>query len=109
MLGIETLTLEERKRLNRLVIRRDKRLCILTGKPAVDVAHIVPRSHGRKNSARIWQEKNLCCLCREEHIETRPQRIRLLKRMRELYKYDYSDGIFAEYDLVEEEKSNATT
>lgn len=109
MLGIETLTLEERKKLNRRVIRRDKRLCILTGKPAVDVAHIIPRSHGRKNSAITWQEKNMCCLCRDEHIETRSQRIRLLKRMKELYKYDYSDPPFSEYDLEEKEKSNETS
>ena len=97
--------LAERKRLNSLVIERDESLCILTGKPGDEVAHIIPRSHGGKNSPIIWQEKNMCVVSREEHLETRGQRVRLFKKMRELYGYDYSSPPFAEY-LIEDENEH---
>ncbi len=87
--------------LRREVAVRDNSLCILCGQPAVDIAHIVPRSHGKKNSVTIWQLKNLACSCRACHIETRAQRIRFLKRMQELYAFDYSMQPFAQY-LIEE-------
>ena len=102
MMGVDVVTLAERKRLNHLVIERDQKLCILTGKPGDDVAHIIPRSHGRKNSSVIWQEKNMCVVCREEHLETREQRTKLLKKMRELYQYTYFESPFCEY-LIEDE------
>ncbi len=96
------LTKTETDSLRREVAVRDNSLCILCGQPAVDIAHIVPRSHGKKNSAVIWQESNLCCLCRKCHVETRAQRKRLLIRMQELYAYNYGSPPFAEY-LIEEE------
>ena len=94
------LTKTETDALRREVAVRDNSLCILCGKPAVDIAHIVPKSHGVKHSAVIWQLKNMACSCRACHIETRDQRTKLLKRMMELYGYKYAEQIFRDY-LVE--------
>ena len=90
------------KVLRRQVAVRDNSLCILCGKVAVDIAHIVPKSHGVKNSATIWQIKNLACSCRACHKETRAQRKRFLMRLMELYQYRYDDEPFRQY-LIEEE------
>ena len=97
----QILTKTQREALRRQVALRDNYRCILCNKPAVDIAHIVPRSHGVKNSAVIWQEANMCCSCRACHIETRAQRKKFLKRMQELYAFDYSMQPFAQY-LIEE-------
>lgn len=96
------LSPDEQEALRRQVAVRDDYRCILCNQPAVDVAHIVPRSHGVKNSAVIWSLKNLACCCRRCHIETKDQRRRFLKRMQEIYNYDYSMQPFAQY-LIEEE------
>ena len=96
------LTDEQCTRLRREVAVRDDYKCVLCGSPAVDIAHIVPRSHGATGSAVIWQLKNMCCSCRSCHKETRAQRRKLLLKMAELYNYDYGDDPFRQY-LIEEE------
>ena len=98
----EILTDEQCDSLRREVAVRDNYQCILCNAPAVDICHIVPRSHGVKNSAVIWQPKNLACCCRSCHKETRAQRRKFLERMQELYGYNYSRQPFQEY-LIEEE------
>lgn len=100
--------LAERKRLNSLVIERDERLCILCGKAAADVHHIIHRSQGGKNSPIIWQEKNMCCLCFDHHVECHDERplemrTKLLKKMQELYQYEYLENLFQQYLLEDEE------
>ena len=95
------LTDEELDSLRREIAVRDGGKCILCGEPAVDIAHIVPRSHAVKNSAAIWRKENMACSCRSCHRETKAQRQKFLERMIELYGYDYSMAPWAEYLIKE--------
>ena len=100
LMGIQKpkiLTKDEIAFLRQTVAIRDNYKCILCGKPAVDIAHIAPRSRGVKDSALIWQKKNLVCSCRDCHIETKAQRRKFLERMMELYGYEYPEPIFKNY------------
>jgi len=91
------LTDKELDSLRREIAVRDGGKCILCGEPAVDIAHIVPRSHAVKNSAAIWRKENMACSCRSCHIETKAQRQKFLERMIELYGYEYPEPIFRNY------------
>jgi len=101
LLRPKILTDEEIGSLRREIAVRDGYRCILCGKPAVDIAHIVPRSHAVKNSAAIWRKENMACSCRSCHRETKAQRQKFLERMIELYGYDYSMTPWAEYLIKE--------
>jgi len=73
------------------VAERDSGLCRICGQPAVDVHHIVFRSHGGKDS-----EQNLICLCRthheQAHSDEKVWRAKLLEMNETIYgKIDISE------------------
>ena len=78
------------RRLIEQVLERDGGLCILCGRLAVDVHHIIPKGRAPKKSKKLWRIENLCCLCRACHSDGQTvwMRVKLLKRMIELYAYD---------------------
>ena len=83
-----------------IVKERDQRMCIRCGKPADDIAHIVPRWRiGKRNYEEKHALKNLCCLCRDCHKATHTfnGRKELLNILRERHGYDYSTGGAARY------------
>ena len=76
-----------------LVIQRDHERCFC-GDVAVDVHHIVPRSHFGKNTRhKANEEKNLICLCRKHHDQAQTKRMRtwLLRYLERRFHYSYED------------------
>jgi 5-methylcytosine-specific restriction endonuclease McrA len=102
------LTEAECDALRRAVAVRDNYHCILhPDRLGGSVHHIVYRSHTKSRSETVWQEKNMCVLCTEchpgeVHSHPREMRVKLLKRMVELYGYNYDDQPFNQYLIGEE-------
>lgn len=102
------LTDEQCEIIRRAVALRDDYRCILhPGRLAPDVHHVIHRSYTAKNHPLIWQPKNMCSVCVECHVEAHQKhplimRDRFMKKMIELYNFDYSDHPFCEY-LIEGE------
>lgn len=85
------------------VQRRDGGRCVLCGGAAGELHEIVPRSRwGASGVSACFAVKNRVSLCQTCHREahTRPARIRLLRYLREVYDYDYSESPFSEYGIM---------
>lgn len=75
-------------------------MCVVRDVPAQDVHEVVPRSHfGVKNLHQCFDMRNRCCLSRSIHeqVHTRQGRMMLLRKMRDLYGYNYDDDPWREY------------
>ena len=85
---------------------RDDYTCILCQRGGGSVHHVLHRSYTGKGNTLVWQLSNMCVLCNEHHAEahSHPLVMRdiLLRKMMELYSYDYSCRPFSEY-LIEKE------
>ena len=77
------------------VAARDNWTCQRCGKLACDIAHILPR--GRYPELK-YEEKNLICLCRDDHMatETVDGRRELLELMQEKG-YTYEEEQYSGY------------
>jgi len=89
------------RQLERDVIERDDKSCINCGRPAADIHHIVAR-RGKKYSKKVWRIENMCCICRDCHVDGQTvwMRVQLLQRMQVLYGYDMD---WAKDEVVMEE------
>lgn len=100
-MGKRAAVLRELDRQTRRAVReRDGDLCIVSGRPASAVHEILPKSHfGVKGLHYCFEMKNRCCLCEDVHrrVHTRPGRMMLLRKMRDLYGYNYDDDPWREY------------
>jgi SAM-dependent methyltransferase len=79
---------------------RDKFTCFVTGKKGIQVHEIVPRSaFGKRTMHLCFEERNLVCLCPEEHekAHTVAYRKMLIKMMQERHGYTYDDPIYQKY------------
>jgi len=97
-------------RVRAIVAIRDGQVCVKCGEPAVDSAHIIPRSHfGRKRKRLCHTLKNVCCLCRDCHAatENRDGRIELMCILHDRHGYDYSMEPWKEY-WVDTERTDGT-
>lgn len=54
---------------------RDHYMCVVCGRPAVDVHHIMFRSHGGKDELQ-----NVVCLCRKHHIAAHGVEVKTWRR-----------------------------
>lgn len=83
------------KQVKREVILRDNGTCVVCGKPAVTVNHILSRGAHK----RLFLEKsNLCCLCAEHDTpstNTKEFAKMLLRILKSRYGFEY-DGEFNE-------------
>ncbi len=79
--------------LRRAVALRDDYSCILCGASGNDTHHLLFRSYTGKGNALIWQLPNMCVLCIKCHAEAHAHgsvmRDVLLRKLMELYNYDY--------------------
>lgn len=83
------------KAAQRAVAARDEETCLACGKPADDIAHVLPR---RWKSIRA-EERNLVALCRDCHtdLETVAGRTMLLQLLATTYGYEYEDEPYRSY------------
>jgi len=82
------------------VMERDEQCCILCSAPFSDIAHVIPRSRSVKNDARLWQRKNLACLCRQCHSNGHnfTTRLKMMQVLHARWNYPYQeDELFSEY------------
>lgn len=85
---------EKQQRLWARVVRRDGGVCVVCGRAANEVHHIISRRF-----VGAWRVKNMVSLCSVCHSQAhnRKARVWLLKRLQVLYGYDYSDAMFEVY------------
>jgi len=78
------------ERLIQEVLERDEKVCILCRAPVWNVHHIVPRGRKSPFNRKTWRIENMACICQPHHDDGQKvkMRIRLLKKMIELYAYD---------------------
>ena len=78
------------ERLIREVLERDERACILCHALVWNVHHIVPRGRKRPFNRKVWRIENMACICQPHHDDGQKvkMRVKLLKKMIELYAYD---------------------
>jgi hypothetical protein len=84
------------KTARRAVAARDEGVCLVCGKPADDIAHVLPK--GRYPELQT-EMQNLVALCRDCHLahECVAGRSILLQRLTRTYGYGYEDEPYRSY------------